>query len=570
MRAFAQKENRAKERIPSGIDRSNTATPEPIPISSWQLTIGNQVVQRLPQTKDKGLEADPTGTAATTRSAHDFSQTPTCAETPLQLQPKLTVNAPGDFDEQEADRAAEQVMRMSAPRQQFACPCGGGCPKCQEGRGDYEHSQMKGIRGNDAGGTEAPPVIHEVLSSPGRPLDSATRGFMEHRFGQDFGRVRVHTGERASKSAEAVKALAYTVGHDIVFRADQYRPGTATGKQRLLAHELAHVVQQRAASAAPAVAPGVTSTGQRLQRQTPPAPPVQQAGANEESRTVRGILARPRQNITRAEEALRNPALTGAARNRLVEVLSWARSAEAEFGATSASPPFGEEMIAAARPLTTAPPPAPPLAAVPPFAAVPSAIAVGISPGAIMMAGIAFALGFLTSGSAPEDLAAQAYARVEAANNALRNYLRDLPPGAAIPLSRPAPPGTNMPVPRIAPPVAAAPRSSPVPTAWPNTVVQPVPGSRTRPRRFCAMPPNLGEVVALLGSVGTADLAEDARRFVIFRGRAAHARRGPSGAGEFRESSRHGEQTCRADGILMGWSLPRVCCREQTCLRQTV
>ncbi len=90
----------------------------------------------------------------------------------------------------------------------------------------------------------APPIVHEVLRSPGHPLDSHTRAFFEPRFGHDFSRVRVHTDTRSTVSARAVNALAYTVGSQIVFSRDQYQPGTASGRQ-LLAHELTHVVQQR-------------------------------------------------------------------------------------------------------------------------------------------------------------------------------------------------------------------------------------------------------------------------------------------------------------------------------------
>ncbi len=94
----------------------------------------------------------------------------------------------------------------------------------------------------------APPIVHEVLSSPGQPLDPAMRAEMEPRFGHDFGQVRVHTGARAAESARAVNALAYTVGRDVVVGVGQYTLGTAVG-QRLLAHELAHVVQQSNAPA---------------------------------------------------------------------------------------------------------------------------------------------------------------------------------------------------------------------------------------------------------------------------------------------------------------------------------
>ncbi len=90
----------------------------------------------------------------------------------------------------------------------------------------------------------APPIVHEVLRSPGQPLDPAVRSFMELRFGNDFSRVRVHTDLIASRSADAVAADAYTVGSDVVFGSGRYAP-TGRDGQRLLAHELAHVAQQR-------------------------------------------------------------------------------------------------------------------------------------------------------------------------------------------------------------------------------------------------------------------------------------------------------------------------------------
>lgn len=91
---------------------------------------------------------------------------------------------------------------------------------------------------------EVPPIVHEVLRSPGQPLDAATRAFFEPRFGHDFSRVRVHTDAKAAESARAVNALAYTVGRDVVFGTGQYMPKTVAGHS-LLAHELTHVVQQR-------------------------------------------------------------------------------------------------------------------------------------------------------------------------------------------------------------------------------------------------------------------------------------------------------------------------------------
>jgi len=88
-----------------------------------------------------------------------------------------------------------------------------------------------------------PPVVHEVIHSPGQPLDSETRAFMEPRFGFNFGNVRVHNDTKSADSAQAVNAQAYTVGQQIVFGANQFAPLSHQGRE-LLAHELAHTVQQ--------------------------------------------------------------------------------------------------------------------------------------------------------------------------------------------------------------------------------------------------------------------------------------------------------------------------------------
>lgn len=172
------------------------------------------------------------------------------------LQRKLTINQPGDAFEQEADRVAEKVMRMpdsAATRETIAmsgagrlqrCSCGksaGTSTQCEECKS--QAMQLQRSPASAAGSTTAPPIVHEVLNSPGKPLDAATRNFMEPRFGADFSNVRVHTGDRAAESAKAVNALAYTVGISIVFNSGQYSPTSAAG-QKVLAHELTHVAQQ--------------------------------------------------------------------------------------------------------------------------------------------------------------------------------------------------------------------------------------------------------------------------------------------------------------------------------------
>jgi len=83
----------------------------------------------------------------------------------------------------------------------------------------------------------------------GQPLDRATREFMEPRFGHDFSQVRVHTDSLASDSAREIHARAYTAGSDVVFAGNQFSPSTPEG-QKLLAHELTHVVQQSAGARA--------------------------------------------------------------------------------------------------------------------------------------------------------------------------------------------------------------------------------------------------------------------------------------------------------------------------------
>jgi hypothetical protein len=90
----------------------------------------------------------------------------------------------------------------------------------------------------------APAMVHSVLQSSGHPLPTTRRAALEQQFGFDFSRVRIHDDAQAAASADAVRARAYTVGRDIVFGAGQYAPQTPAG-ERLLRHELTHVVQQR-------------------------------------------------------------------------------------------------------------------------------------------------------------------------------------------------------------------------------------------------------------------------------------------------------------------------------------
>lgn len=134
---------------------------------------------------------------------------------------------------------------------QRKCACGGTpgptgeCAECRKKRLGLQRKESALVP------AVAPPIVHEVLRRPGRPLEPETRGFMENRFGHDFSQVRVHADAEAAESARSVGALAYTVGSHVAFDQGRYAPGSGEGKE-LLAHELAHVVQQGASAAAPA------------------------------------------------------------------------------------------------------------------------------------------------------------------------------------------------------------------------------------------------------------------------------------------------------------------------------
>jgi hypothetical protein len=188
MRTFLQKQ------VSSSFTRSNTAISGPnhqaSPLLHLRRSIGNQAAQGMLQGRAEELEAGSTSVAAS-HFGHDFSRIPVHGNAPpnTQLRPM------------------------------------------EKSLGDYE-------------GIAAPPTVHKALHSSSQALDPAMRGFMESRFGHDFSRVRIHTDARAYESADALRARAYTIGDDIVFSRGAYAPGTGRGRF-LLAHELAHVVQQR-------------------------------------------------------------------------------------------------------------------------------------------------------------------------------------------------------------------------------------------------------------------------------------------------------------------------------------
>ena len=156
------------------------------------------------------------------------------------LQAKLRIGQPGDVYEQEADRVADEVMRMPEPEMQ----------RQVDEEEEEEILQTKPLVDQITPLVQRQVEVTNDLESQinaikggGRPLAESERAYFEPWFGADFSRVRVHTGAQAAESAQGVNAKAYTVGQDVVFGAGEYAPATTAGK-RLLAHELTHVVQQ--------------------------------------------------------------------------------------------------------------------------------------------------------------------------------------------------------------------------------------------------------------------------------------------------------------------------------------
>lgn len=151
------------------------------------------------------------------------------------IQAKLRIGQPNDIYEQEADRVAEQVMRM--PGSQLP-------PKKEEEEEEEELLLAKEVHGQIPEVTSDLESRIQALKGGGQPLPESIRAYFEPRFGYDFSQVRVHSNIEAAEMTGALNARAFMVGRDIVFGAGQYAPGTSDGK-RLLAHELIHVVQQQ-------------------------------------------------------------------------------------------------------------------------------------------------------------------------------------------------------------------------------------------------------------------------------------------------------------------------------------
>jgi hypothetical protein len=182
---------------------------------------------------------------ASARFLHHFSQIAVYPKTHANIQAKLLIGQPSDRHEQEADQVAEQVMLM---------------PDTQAPRTTLPVTRTEQPSAGKSSQQEyVPEIVYDVLGRAGSRLDTQTRAFFEPRLGVDLAQVRVHEDREAAGSATAVGARGYTFGNHIVFGAGQHGSGTTEGR-RLLAHELTHVVQQRAT--------GVTTDGVLFRSET--------------------------------------------------------------------------------------------------------------------------------------------------------------------------------------------------------------------------------------------------------------------------------------------------------------
>jgi hypothetical protein len=196
------------------------------------------------------------------------------------LRRRVSISQPDDPHEREADAVADRFMASTAAANPVTigaatglfrtCACGGSVPcGCEADGLDAIVHRRAERRGNATGHVDAD--AHHVVSrmGPGRPLDSGVRARFESGLQRDLGDVRIHTSTDADRAARAVQAHAFAIGHDIAFARGRYSPETREG-QHLIAHELAHVVQQDIGAAVPALQREPAKPGQ----DAGPAPPV--------------------------------------------------------------------------------------------------------------------------------------------------------------------------------------------------------------------------------------------------------------------------------------------------------
>ncbi len=152
---------------------------------------------------------------------------------------QLRVSQPSDHLEREADRVADKVVAGDTAKRDWSLSQVSAETSLRQPEGKGKSGQAS----RASSPAVAPPIVDDVLASPGRPLDKSSRTPFERSVGRDLSNIRIHADDKAAESAKSVNALAYTVGKDVVFGRGQFQPGSRKG-DHLLAHELAHTVQQ--------------------------------------------------------------------------------------------------------------------------------------------------------------------------------------------------------------------------------------------------------------------------------------------------------------------------------------
>ncbi|MGA7215328.1 MAG: DUF4157 domain-containing protein, partial [Terrimicrobiaceae bacterium] len=194
---------------------------------------------------------------------------------PVRVQTALRVSSPKDSVEKEAEATARKVMRMAAPAGSLASARTGGTDALRQAKPEEKEKKLQrsfaspyiarfaasGVVAQRAAKEEKRPprnpegrtdlssdIAGEIQSnkSTGSPLPPSVRQFMELRFRADFSKVRIHADDNAARLSKQLNAHAFTVGHDIFFGRDRFKPDNPEGRE-LIAHELAHTIQQGAA-----------------------------------------------------------------------------------------------------------------------------------------------------------------------------------------------------------------------------------------------------------------------------------------------------------------------------------
>lgn len=231
-----------------------------------------------PATRSPASASPPVQRAASEPSAQRKVST-TAARNSIQT--RLLVSSPSDREELEAQATGKKIARMAEPGAGSSIPAPASKPGIFRRAAAIIARRWNAVvspvpaaakpvlqRKADSPGKASPEVSAEIQGnlSSGTPLPSRVRGFMEPRFRADFSQVRIHTGDRAASLSRQLNAQAFTVGRDVFFGKDQFKPDTAEGRE-LVAHELTHTIQQGAAvqrSEEPTVAHRSPTMVQRL------------------------------------------------------------------------------------------------------------------------------------------------------------------------------------------------------------------------------------------------------------------------------------------------------------------